>query len=355
MLTLSSAPTAPGADERAWYAHDSGVSGNFTSISASGDYVVAATHNNSIVEYHEGQWRAVPGCDSYIEGNPFGTTSESRNIKAAAVGGGAFWFGPYASQGNDGRYLNGAFSSVGRGTTARVISIASYGSTILMGLNNGRVSVINLANTTSPYRVVGTLPSGHNNLSVSAVAGFSGGNAWASIGSKVYRATNAGSSSVNWTEQVLPGYVSGGVRAISTPDNNSAYFGASIGGVSTLFRWKDGAFDATALCTFSDEDYFSINSLYVLDENNIWLAGSDGKLWFFNGTAASRIDLGSHEALTAMSVGNGVMWVAGNSGQIFSTIPPISEPGTVGSPRASGAAMLSFGQHPKGSRSMATK
>lgn len=199
--------------------------------------------------------------------------------------------------------------------------MAVFDSTVISGLNNGRVMISTILASGSPFRLVRPLPGGGQG-SVIAVGGSSTSNIWASTGTKLFRATNAGSQSIKWTEETLPDYVQGSVRAIGVSQDEGTYLGASASGTTTLFRWQNGAFDSEPLYTFTGSEFFNITGIYVQDMNNVWIIGDAGNLWYFNGSTMAQIDIGSSAPFTAISGSDNGIWVVGGGGQVFSTVAP---------------------------------
>ncbi len=320
LLSTGAATAATGPDGHVWYAHDAGTRAYFNSVGVAGEEVVAAANGGQIRIYKGGQWQPMEGWEAFREGKPFGDAKDAGWVRAAATRDGAVWIGSFAQQGGDVRMVNGAFGIQPRGTSARVVSVASYDNTVLMGLNNGRVTVASELPSGKPFRVVHSLPDAKL-TSVIAVGGTSSANVWAATGGKVYRATNAVSHSTNWTEQTLPEYVQGGIRSLSVSTHDGIWFGASEAGRSILFHWQNGAFDPSPLHAFTDDRFFNITGIYAQDVNNVWIVGDGGNLWYFNGTVATQIDLGTDAKLTAISGSDRGIWVVG-SGVIFSTVAP---------------------------------
>jgi len=327
MLTITGpAEAALGVDGNEWFLQDSGVTTSLISVSSVGNYAVATSNTGQLLEYRDHAWKAMDGWSTFLGTSPFGTAADRNQIKVTAVSETSLWVVSYASQGNFVRYNNGSFSTFASGTNLRSNAITSFGDNVLVGRGNGGIGVIGSASASSPFNRRQTLSQV---AIVTAVSASGTSNMWATTGSNVWRSTNGGATTVVWNEQMLPSYITGGIRAIDNSSDTDAYFGATMGGRSYLYHWASGNFDEAPLYDFGADNAFSINGIYVRDVNNIWIAGTEGNLWFFDGTNATKIDLGISDNLNAISGTDSAIWVVGANGQIFSTLAAVPEPGSV--------------------------
>ncbi len=362
LMTLGGAVAAPGVDGYTWSAIDTGSTGTFLSISAVGDYAVASTAGNSIFEYRDGVWSANTDWTAYSAANsPFGTggTAGDRNtIRVAALSENEFWIVSYVSQANYVRYRDGSFSTFNSGTGQRSAGITAFGSYLLIGRGNGafaRIAVnpetgaVDHRRDTKQENAVGV---------ISRVTGSGPQNMWMGTSSRLFHSTNGNASVITWTELTRPEALDGTIGAMGAwqeaVESTTTYYNfLAIGqsGDTSLFLWNsvDG-FDETPLFTLTGSDAFTVNSLYVRDSENIWLAGTGGNLWYWDGETASKIDLGITTTLNAISGTDEGIWVAGAGGQVFTTLAPIPEPGTLALLGVAGMTLFGAGRRMRKSR-----
>ena len=311
--------SAASADGRNWVATPSGITANINQISAvNSNFVVASGAGGTLLLYSNGAWSSFTGWDSYKAANtPFGTWSNTTNMYVSAVSENEVWIGSYASQGNILSWKNGTFTPIGMGATQRVLRMGSFsradGSTIMFGMATNSKVLTYRTYTSSPSGISNIDVNGAGaNFNIAGVAGYDSTNMWAVGSTFLYRSEDNGNS---WVQFNSPSYSSGNMTTVSVFDSVSALAGTSTG---DLFMWREeGGFSTSLLYDFD----FTINSIYAIDANNIWVAGDLGNFWFYNGITASKIDLGTTTLLTSISGDGTNIWVAGFNGEIYSTVP----------------------------------
>jgi hypothetical protein len=315
---------AASADGNNWYATSTGVTANINQVSAvSKDFVVASGANGTLLLYQNGAWSSFTGWNTYKSTNtPFGAWVNTSNMYVSAVSENEVWIGSYASQGNILSWKNGTFTTIGMGATQRVLRMDSFkrtdGVSIMFGMaSNSKVLTYRTFDASSPGTSNIDVNGSAANFNITGVAGYDLTNMWAVGDAYLYRSENNGAS---WAEFSRPSHATGNLTAVTVFDSLSALAGTSTG---DLFQWSEaGGFGSSVLHNFG----FNINAIYAIDATKIWVAGNGGNLWYYDGTNASQIDLGTTSTLTSISGDGTNIWVAGFNGEIYSTIP---EPSTL--------------------------
>lgn len=331
-LVISQSPMfgAPAADGNYWVNSQSGVSSTINQISVvSEDFVVASGGSSgTLLLFTDGAWNPFPGWAEYKAANtPFGAWSNTTEMYVAAVTATDIWIGSNANQGNNLRWNGSTFSTNGRGSSRRVRAMGSFarteGSVVMFGLTNpgGSSPATTIQRIRDNYNLstptvtssMTNVHDGSGSASITGVSGYSQENMAAVAGDYMYRSVDGGNS---YTEYLRPEFATGAMRATYTFDNISILTGTVDG---NLLQWNavDG-FGTDSIWDFG----FTINSIYALDLQNIWVAGNGGNLWFYDGVTATKIDLGITENLNSIS-GTGLdnIWVAGGDGVIWHTVP----------------------------------
>lgn len=317
-----------GADGNNWVKSPVPTNVNIDRISVLNEnfVVLSAGTDATLLLYQDGSWKDFPGWSNYKASNtPFGSWANTERMYVSVVSENEVWIGSYASQGNNLHWYNNTFTAYPRGTSRRVRSMDAFGrgtegSTLVTGMTyvggssaNSMVASMRFRYSDSTRINNNIQVHDENGPTITSVSAFSESNIWAAGGGYLYRSTNHGNS---YIEYERPNYATGNVNAVYAFNDTSAVAGTADG---YLFLWtEDNGFGDNYLWDFD----FVINAIYAVDASNIWVAGNNGNLWYFDGATAHQIDLGIGSHLVSID-GSGVnnIWVAGTGGQVWSTIP----------------------------------